>query len=95
MLGYGTKGGHGYGNQKHRSSLSHSYKGQKIRVIKQGGQYFAQAPELTSQYLGFGKTKSEAIREAKESIDSVKPELLENAQTDTMAHIKAYLQISA
>jgi len=52
----------------------HEYKGYKILLRpRHGGGYFAQVPKISSQYLGEGKTKSEAINDAKDSIDKIKP----------------------
>jgi len=52
------------------------YKGSTIYFEDHGrGLILARAPLLTKQYLGAGKNKTEALKEAKKSIDIIKAEL--------------------
>jgi hypothetical protein len=71
-LSYNSKGGHGYGNQKKRSGFGAStYKGHKIDFEKRGGKVWAKAPDITQQFLGYGETKGEALKDAQSSIDDL------------------------
>ena len=55
---------------------SENYKGKKLNFIKRhSGMIFAQAPEITTQYIGIGKTKKQAFEDAKDSIDKIKPKV--------------------
>ena len=52
------------------------YKGSTIYFEDHGrGLILAKAPLLTRQYLGAGKNKTEALKQAKKSIDTILKEL--------------------
>lgn len=53
-----------------RKPASTSYKGLKIEFVKMSGKVWARAPAWTRQYIGVGKTKAEALADAKKAIDA-------------------------
>ena len=47
------------------------YKGYRIVFEKSHNLILAKAPALTRQYIGSGKTKAAALRDARKSIDTI------------------------
>ena len=41
------------------------------RIIKKGNRFYVSEPEISSQFLGFGKTKKEAIADFNDSLDKI------------------------
>lgn len=46
---------------------------EQLRAIfaKANGNYYVKVPDISSQYLGVGKTKKEAIKDAKDSLNLI------------------------
>ena len=42
--------------------------GCKVEYVRKGRLYFARVPQTTRQFLGVGKTKTEAYRDARDSV---------------------------